>query len=112
MSSYEQRAAKIGRNAGVAAASWVFDGNTTQETYKSFLAAIEGGDPLILDSVRTPDLSGEFAGDYTPGRLLHDVNAMGKVSEERKSTIAEAWENAAGDAFWAEIERACRAQLS
>src|SRR3974377_543539 len=67
------RAEAIGRDAGIAAASWIFDGNTTVATCRHVLAGITDGDPMVLDAWRLPDLSGEF-GDPRPATLGKDVD--------------------------------------
>src|SRR3954464_12292708 len=62
-------AAELGELEGKAAASWVFDGNTTEETYRDFLKGIEDGDPMVLNMLPSSDLSGEWAGATTPSEL-------------------------------------------
>jgi hypothetical protein len=91
-----KRAAELGREAGLAAASWAFDGNTTDETYR-----------------RLPNLSGEFADDPTPQTLadelkVGDLYRVGAIDMDEECT---AWETAASDAFWQEVERVARYQV-
>ena len=43
---------------GSAAATWVFDRNTTEETYRAVARMLAEGDPEIYDTYRVPDLSG------------------------------------------------------
>ncbi len=62
----EAAAKELGGEAGRAAASWVFDGNTTTEEYARVLFGIEDGDPEVLDALPSPDLSGQWAGASTP----------------------------------------------
>ena len=61
-----REARKDGAAAGRAAASWVFDGNTKDATYREVLKGIEDGDPEVMDRFRTPDLSGEWTDEPTP----------------------------------------------
>jgi hypothetical protein len=104
------RAAELGREAGLAAASWAFDGNTTDETYRRVLEGLDEGDPAVYDLFRLPNLSGEFADDPTPQTLadeleVGDLYRAGAIDMDEECT---AWEVAASDAFWQEVERVAR----
>ena len=102
-------ARKDGQWAGKNAAGWAFDGNTDPATYKRVLAGIMDGDPEVLDSFRTPDLSGEWSGDPTPRSLANDYDL--DDDDPRDWLLDEActvWMDAASQAFWDEIERVCR----
>ena len=106
------QAAELGEDAGRAAASWVFDVNTDRETYRAVLAGIEDGDPMVLDAYRTPDLSGEFAGDYSSSDLAGELGLDEDwTSPETLDAACDAWLDAAGEAFWHEVERVARLQL-
>ena len=101
-------ARKLGAEHGRGVATWAFDGNTTQETYERTLAGIRAGDPLVLDSFSPP----EVYGAYTAEQLYDDLDlvyAPAQTDEIRQ--IAEAYEQAAQDAFWAEVERAASYQV-
>ena len=104
-----RRARRMGREAARNAASWVFDGNTTEETYRAVLKMIEDGDPVFYDNYRVPDLSGEWADSETPQTLAEyfgsDVNAP------RMDAVCTAWEEGAAT-FEAEVEKIIRAHLS
>lgn len=50
-----------GREDGLAAAGWYFDGNTSEDTCRRVLQGIDDGDPAILDTLPRPDLSGQWA---------------------------------------------------
>ena len=108
--SLTDQAAKIGAEHGRNAASWVFDGSTRDDTYRTVLRGIEDGDPAILDAYRTPDLSGEYADDYSEADLLRDVWPDTEVDEpdELASELSDAYNDAASAAFWDAIETACR----
>ena len=103
-------AKKAGREAGEAAASWYFDGNTTPETYARVLKGIEDGDPEILDSFPYPNLSGEWAGDPTPRSLADDCGL--EDEDERAewliSDLCSAWEDAFSTAVHDSIEKEAR----
>ena len=47
-------AEELGRDAGQAAASWVFDGNTPEDAYQRVLRGIDDGDPAVLDAIEPP----------------------------------------------------------
>jgi len=105
------QARRAGREAGHAAGTWVFDGNTPRETYEAFRKGIDAGDPVTLDSLRTPNLSGEFAGDPTPHSVLTDCGLDLYVAEYVFDDVITTWETAADEAFWNEVGRAISAQL-
>ena len=113
--SYRARAAELGEAAGKAAASWVFDGNTSPETYRAFLAGYEEGDPMVMDAYQPASgwLSGEFAESPTPDTLAsdldldpdnigHDVDIL--------DDACEVFEEVADDAYWAELVRVATLQ--
>jgi len=97
-----------GRRAGKAAASWAFDGNTSDETYARVLRGIDDGDPEVLDSLREPNLSGEWADDPTPRTLQDDYAVSDARWESIGDDVCDAWECAARDTFWAAIEETGR----
>ena len=102
-------AIKEGKSVGEAMASWVFDGNTTQETYAKVLRGIQGGDPVVLDNLTTPNLSGEWADEPTPNSLASDLCIQ--TDDDRLDDLCTLWEDAACQTFWDEIERTCRYHL-
>jgi hypothetical protein len=104
------RAEALGADAGRAAASWVFDGNTDRATYARVLAGIEDGDPEVMDAYREPDLSGEFSGAGCEAGLAVDLGI--EPYSELSDDACRAWDEAARAAFWAEIEKTARAALA
>jgi hypothetical protein len=115
----ETRAADIGREHGINAASWVFDGNTTDEAYRTVLRGIEDGDPAVYDMFREPNLSGEFADDYSVRDLQSDLGieidwARDDTQEvsELLDECANAYSDAVSEAFWHEIERLAREHIT
>jgi hypothetical protein len=102
-----ETAQKNGRDA----ASWIFDGNTTRETYERFQKGIDEGDPEVLDSVRTPSLSGEYSDDYSEEQLMEDCGYVDHDGTDLRNALAEQYLLEVSTAFWHEIERMARHQL-
>jgi hypothetical protein len=69
----EQVAEAIGREHGANAASWYFDGDTGESTYRAVLLGIEEGDPEVLDTFPSSPLSGEWADSYSLADLASDT---------------------------------------
>jgi hypothetical protein len=108
-----ERAAKIGAEHGKNAASWVFDGNTDRETYARVLKGIEEGDPAVLAAHNVPSLSAEYMSEgYGERDLAEELDIDPDGETEKLDSAAEAYRLAAGQAFWDEVERAARYQLS
>ena len=101
------QAEKLGTDAGMAAAQWVFGDRTTPDTYRRYAEGIEAGDPAILDSLSEPSLSGEWADDYTSSDLIYDLGIEHEETEYQDE-LCETWNEAASAAFWAEVERIAR----
>lgn len=100
-----------GRAAGRAKASWVFDGNTTTETYHSTLQGIEDGDPAVMDLLDWSPLSGEWAGESTSDLLGDLLEDLADDDVDTLPEIEEAYETAARDTYWHEIERVARVMI-
>lgn len=109
--SPEHKTWAIAWRNGIAAASWVFDGNTTRETYERFLNGIESGDPEILDSVREPSLSGEYGDDYSEDDLMSEVGWVPHDGTLLRDDLANIYNETVSQAFWYEIERMARYQV-
>jgi hypothetical protein len=101
--SFRARAAELGEEAGKAAASWVFDGNTSHATYRAFLDRYEDGDDLDAYAPRSGWLSGEFAESPTPGTLARDLGVS--ADSDILDDACEVFETTADDAYWAELLR-------
>ena len=108
------QARALGKDAGLAAASWVFDGNTTDETYRAFLAGVDEGDPAIYSALAPPAwLSGEWADSMTPAELGCALGILCPGDDDWTEDGAgyvfdmacSEYEQAADDAYWAELER-------
>lgn len=61
--SAQIRAYHYGHERGVAAGSWVIDGNTSEETARNLLRGIDDGDPVVYDVLPFAPLSGEWPTD-------------------------------------------------
>lgn len=105
-----ETAAGMGAEHGEIAASWYFDGNTTEDTYRAVLQGIEDNDPAILDTFPSAPLSGEWADAPTPATVL---DALG-VSEDDDAApeYLDAYEQSFYSASADEIERVARYQLA
>ncbi len=98
------KAEELGRDAGKAAAGWVFDGSTPDEAYQRALRGIEDGDPAVLDAVGPPAI-GPAAG-YTEDDLARDlgIDPRDRALPRAVSAYADAFTGS----FWKETERAAR----
>ena len=98
------KAEQLGRDAGKAAAGWVFDGNTPEEQYRRVLRGIDEGDPAVL-GVTEPPAIGPAAG-YDPGDLARDLGI--EPADRSLPRAVSAYADAFTGAFWQETERAAR----
>lgn len=93
--------AEHGRNAG----TWAADGNTRPEDAAGVLAMIRAGDPLAENCLpRRPDLSGQFADDMTPQRLL-DLLGVENGDADDTAALCEAYEDGVLETFEPSCER-------
>src|SRR4051812_48114065 len=70
---HEEKAYRLGMDAGLAAASWVATASSAEHIAR-VLAMLETGDPEVDDSLPArPNLSGEWADDATPAILYEEV---------------------------------------
>src|SRR5437879_1965057 len=74
-------------SAGVAAGSWVIDGNTSEDTARSLLQGIEDDDPMVMDSLPDPSWSGEWADEPTYEELAREA---GLSEDEADDYFSEA----------------------
>jgi len=106
--SITAEAVSLGRDAGRAAACWMFDGNTPEDAYRAVLRGIDDGDPAILDAHPAPGLSAD--GGYSQADLADD---LGLDSEDQLPPGAvPAYLDAADQTFWDETERIAREHLA
>lgn len=109
----------LGKSEGQSAASWTFDGNTTEDTYRRILQGIDNGDPEILDELPAADLSGQWADGLTPRGLAEQaadavdgIDASDLMGQTTLDHICDAYEVAFGDAVASEVERIAREHLA
>ena len=97
-------AEELGRAAGKAAASRVFDGSTPQDACQRVLRGIEDGDPAVLDATEPPAI-GPAAG-YTEDDLARDLGIDPR--DRALPRAVPAYADAFTDSFWQETERTAR----
>ena len=102
----ERQARAAGEEHGRAAASWYFDGNTSDETYAAVLRGIEEGDPQTLDTFPSSPLSGEWVGDPTPRSVLEDLDV--EEDDDCADEYVSAYEEGFYETSAHEIERVAR----
>jgi hypothetical protein len=109
MSECIESARKLGEANGKSAASWVFDGNTSHDTYVSVVRLFDEGDPAVYDYYREPSFSGEFSDSYSERDLADDLGIDYDLTvTEDIDALADAYLESARDAFWSEVERVAR----
>ncbi len=110
MSPHEQVAYDMGRNAALAAASWIIDGNTKHEAIVCLAKLMDAGDPAADDYLPAmPNLSGEWSGDPTPTSLYRDITGNETLHSHVIDALADAFEQGVADHFHVECERIIRA---
>lgn len=107
-------ARRMGREDGLRAASWTWDGNTSRETAERIVKLFEDGDPEVYDFFYAPNLSGEYADEPTPQSLARD---LGLDDDDNRAEwlvddLAAAYEDGASSSFWPAVEKAYRAILA
>lgn len=114
------KARELGTEHGRNAASWATDGNTDQATYAYLLQGIKDGDPMVLDQLPAPDLSGQWADGYMPRQLFEDATGNDAHAEatwnqdayqDALTELCDAYEEAFSQAAEDEIVRVCLRQL-
>jgi hypothetical protein len=116
LTQYENEAREMGRRAGIAAASWVFDGNTSPFQVERMVKWMDDGDPQYEQYLPArPNLSGEWADDPTPGTLAYEITGLDSDYpgfDQIVDAIADAWEAGVDETFEVECERILREALS
>lgn len=100
----DSEAYKAGYEHGKAAGSWVFDGNSSEESIRLVLKGYEDGDPAVMDMCPCP-LSGEWAGESIPE--LSDRFGI-DLSDDDNATE---FEDGFSTGYWDEVCRAGNAVL-
>jgi len=112
-----KEAERIGKRHGENAAEYVAQyawggrhAGDSEAAAREFLRMAEEGDPVLWDSYNPPNLSGEYADDYSESRLLRDVldgfdsDAADTLEPEVIDEIADAYNRASSDGFWQRLE--------
>lgn len=96
-------AGKRGKQAGTSAASWLWDGNTTEATWAAFRRIEQGRETVHDEAVRpmAPDwLSGEWAGESV-AELLGDLSNEDRTGhDDHMAELSDAFCEAADTAFF------------
>lgn len=100
--AYRAQARYLGADAAMAAASWLL---LSLSQARSVLDDI---DPMVLDAIAEPNLSGEWADDLTPDLLAEevsrDVDGRNVSCTELVNDIAEAWEEGRDLVWWDAVQ--------
>jgi hypothetical protein len=120
LTEWENEAREMGRQAGIAAASWIVDGRQSSGWVKRMVKMLDDGDPEFYDWIEPPNLSGEWANHPTPTSLYVDITGrdpLDSLNFENEHSylmdrIADAWEQGVSETFDVECERILRAALS
>ena len=68
-----KKATELGNEDGVAKASWLLDGNSSDEQAWFLLKGIKDGDLEVLDQLPGSPLSGEYSGEKVPKDVLDEL---------------------------------------
>jgi hypothetical protein len=109
------KAEKLGKEHGESAAQWIIQDSwggrvsspQDREAAKAFLDGAEAGDPAIMDKFSPPNLSGEWADSMTEARLMDyclTENIDWREIDDLRDAVCQAYEQAASDSFWQELE--------
>lgn len=98
-----------GREDGVAAGSWILDGNSTEDAARTLLRGMENCDPAVMDSLPGSPLSGEFADGLLPRDLLADYGLT--EDDTAADDLLTAYEDGYAEGVMDEAERSARALL-
>lgn len=64
---------ELGNEHGRAAATWLLDGNSTRRQAEALLRGLLEGDPMVIDTLPSQPLSGEWAGAATARDILAEL---------------------------------------
>jgi hypothetical protein len=104
LTQYEDEAREMGRQAGLNAASWIIDGNTSPDHIQRMVKMLDDGDPEFYDWINPPNLSGEWADDPSRDSLYQEITGHDPDSIDFEADdgwimdkIADAWEAGVND---------------
>lgn len=99
---WERLAADLGKSHARNTASWITDGNESDESRRYKLKMIGEGDPL-MDTVlpEQPNLGGEWADEYDADKLIEEVTGRQAVNVDHddREAIVNAWETSVNEHF-------------
>ena len=101
----EVQASRLGREHGVSAAGWFFDGNTDALVYERTLKGLKDGDPEVLDSLPDSPLSGEWADSFSLVDLARELEV--EQDDDSFDDYCTAYEDGYSQAVVRTIEGAC-----
>jgi hypothetical protein len=111
-SQYQREAYELGKEHARNAASWVTDGNESDDSRLNKLSMIADGDPEVFDYLpREPNLSGEFADDPTPLSLARDITGQDDPDPDLTDTLAQAYDDGVSNTFLFSCEKELRGSL-
>jgi hypothetical protein len=100
-----ERSGELGADAGREAASWVFDGNTLEATYRHVLLLITTCSPEM-------DTYDRHLPEIDEAGLVRDLGLDDWTDDAPVHDCLRAWEEEAREAFWREAERAAREHVN
>ena len=82
------KAGELGHEDGVAKASSLLDGNSSDEQAWFLLKGIKDGDPEVWDSLPGSPLSGEFSGEKVPKDVLDELDLDEEHQDAEDAIVA------------------------
>ena len=99
---------QLGYEAGVAAGSWVLDGNSSEADAQALLRMIEDGDPMF--EVPSP-LSGEWADGWTPALVFEQADVERPDDPDAEGELLDCFEAGFCEGYEDEVVRSARSLL-
>jgi len=113
LQEYRSAAYDRGKDEALKAASWVVDGNTSQDHIRQMVKWWDGGDPQFHDYLpKYPDLSGEFADSLTPHKLANEICGLNNCSSDDLDDLIEGFAEGVADFFEPECVKLLRQALA
>jgi len=101
-----ERAHELGRDHGGDTASWVIDGNTSEDFCRKVIEGYDDGDPEIMD-MQPAALDGQWADAPTP---LHIRQALG-IENAPSDEVLDAYEEGFSEGYWHTVIQAAYGKL-
>lgn len=100
--AYLARSRWLGVDAALSAASWLVLSETQARSI------LDDTDPVVLDAIAEPNLSGEWADDLIPDLLAEEVgltrDGLHIACDELVNEIADAWEDGRDLVWWDAVQ--------